>query len=103
MGDNLFHRTLYIFPCPHPLCSNNQSGKNDDNNNNCDNNNINNNNKKSLAIRGGSVVVLRSQLSRANQYYRVNQESSDSIKELYDNDNEIEANKVKDTHYRNIL
>ena len=103
VGDDPFHRTLYIFACPHPLCSNNQSGKNDDNNNdNCDVNN-NNNNNKSLAIRGGRLVVLRSQLSRANQYYPVNQESLDSMKELNDNDNEMEANKNKDTCYRNIL
>ena len=73
MGDNPFHRTLYIFACPYPLCSNNQSGKNDDNNHNYDDNNNNNNNNKSLVIRGGSVIVLRSQLSRANQYYRVNE------------------------------
>ena len=100
MGDDPFHRTLYIFACPHPLCSNNQSGKNDDDNNNCDDNN---NNDKSLAIRGGSVVVLRVQLSRSNHYYPVNQESLDSMKELYDNDKKIEANKNKDTYYRNIL
>ena len=100
MGDNLFHRTLYIFPCPHPLCSNNQSRKNDDDNDNYDDDN---NNNKSLAIRGGSVIVLRSQLSRANQYYPVNQSASDSMKALYDKDNEIEANKNKDSYYRNIL
>jgi len=104
MSNDPFHRTLYIFACPHPLCSNNQSGKNDDNNDNCDvNNNNNNNNNKSLPIRGGSVIVLRSQLSRANQYYPVNQSASESMKELYDNDNEIETNKNKDTYYRNIL
>ena len=25
MGNDPFHRTLYIFACPRPLCSNNQS------------------------------------------------------------------------------
>jgi len=52
-SDSAFHRSLYVFCCPHPLCS-----------------------SSNLAL--GSVVVLRGQLPQENDFYPVGCEDDDN-------------------------